>query len=195
MRSSDESIAARIRRGDSRAFDEFFDLYAGPLLGYLAGMVGGPTAAEDLFQETMLRVYRHIDGYQEQGNFRAWVFRIATNLALTELRRRTYDADQRLDEEALAVPDPHALDPQGLVEAEERERMLEAGLARLADEQRAVILLRVRQGLGIREIASVLDVPEGTVKSRIHYAVRKLRTFIDSRDGVRVEDEVHDELR
>jgi RNA polymerase sigma-70 factor (ECF subfamily) len=174
----EEGIARRLRRGDPRAFDEFFDRYAGPLLGYLRGMIGDRATAEDLVQETMLRVHRHIGRYREEGAFRAWVFRIATNLALSELRRRRHAAADALDAGVLGLRDPASPDPHEQVEADERERTMQAALAILADDQRAVILMRVRQEMGIREIAQVLCVPEGTVKSRIHHAVSKLRELV-----------------
>ena len=183
MEARDDDLARRIRRGDRNAFDAFFDGYSGPLLGYLAGMVSDRALAEDLLQETMLRVYRRIDRYQERGAFRSWVFRIATNLALTELRRRRLAATEALDERVLELPSPGVSDPGELFETGERERLVEAGLAILADEQRSVILLRVRHGMEVQEIAHTLCVPEGTVKSRIHHAVRKLREFVEQRDG------------
>jgi RNA polymerase sigma-70 factor (ECF subfamily) len=191
----DDEIVQRIRRGEPAAFDEFFDRYAGRLLAYLAGMVGERSAAEDLVQETMLRVFRHIDRYQERGAFKAWVFRIATNLALTELRRRRYVAADSLDPGVLEIPDPKSPDPQELWESGDRDRMVRDALATLADDQRAVILLRLRQGMGIQDIARTLCVPEGTIKSRIHHAVRKLREYVTRREQQPGAEERHEELR
>jgi RNA polymerase sigma factor (sigma-70 family) len=176
---SDEEVARRIRRGDPKAFDAFFARYGQPLLAYLLGMVGNRAQAEDLVQKTVLRVYQGIGQYEERGTFRSWVFRIATNAALTDLRRRRPVAVEPLEGRILELPDPHQPDPLERIEAEEREEMVEAGLKALPDEQRAVLLLRVRDGMEVREIARTLCVPEGTVKSRIHHAVRKLREFVD----------------
>jgi len=140
-------------------------------------MVGERARAEDLVQETVLRVWRGIGRYEEQGAFRSWVFRIATNVALTELRRRRLPTGP-LDAAILALPDPSPVDAQARLEAEERDELIEVGLAALPEEQRAALLLRVRDGMELREIARTLCVPVGTVKSRIHFAVRRLKEFV-----------------
>lgn len=179
MKSVDEEIARRIRRGEERAFDAFFDRFGGPLLGYLTGMVGSRAAAEDLLQDTVIRIHRNIDRYQEQGAFKSWVYRIATNGALSELRRARFK-EESLDGSAMQVPDPRAANPLEKLEAEERIRALRKGLETLPDDHRAVLLLRVREEMPVAEIARTLCVPEGTVKSRIHYGVRKLRAFLEA---------------
>lgn len=184
LQLKDDEIARRIARADPAAFDALFDRYAGPLLGYLRGMTGDRQTAEDLLQETMLRVFRRIGKYEERGAFRSWVFRIATNLAITELRRARFRADWN-DEAARALPDARAAHADEALEREETSRELRRAIATLPDEQRAVILLRTERGLEIREIARALSVPEGTVKSRLHYAVRSLRHFMCERAGSR----------
>lgn len=183
---SDEAIAESLRARGREGFDLFFARYAGPLLGFLLRMVGDRATAEDLLQETMLRVFRGIDRYREQGSFRSWVYRIAANLAASHLRRTRVVA---LQPEAILLqtrdertPDPHA----SLVRAEE-ERELRAGLAALPEEQRVVLLLRTGQGLSLAEIAEALCLPEGTVKSRLHHAVVRLRAHAARTDRPRRE--------
>ena len=156
-------------------------------------MVGSRAQAEDLLQETMLRVFRHIDRYRAPGAFRAWVFRIATNLALTELRRRKLAATDAWDDRLLELPDRDLPHPHERLEAEERAQMLQAGLRRLPDEQRAVFLLRAR-GMELREIAETLNVPVGTVKSRMHHAVQKLQGFIARCERTRIEERSHEDV-
>lgn len=145
-------------------------------------MVGDRCTAEDLLQETVLRVFRRIDRYRERGAFRAWVYRIATNLAITELRRKRFCAGT-LDEQAGRMEDRSVRNAQEMMEAREREEILREGIAALPEEQKAVLLLRVRRGFGIREIAETLGIPEGTVKSRIHHGVKKLRVHFSRREG------------
>ncbi len=176
MAIPDEDLARRIRARDPRAFDAFFDRFAPGLLHYLAGMTGDHPTAEDLLQETVLRVHANIVRYEERGTFRAWVYRIATHLALTELRRRPA-RPAPLEGAALERPDPACADAGAAIDAERRGRVLEHGIAALPAEQRAVLLLRVREELDLRGIAAVLAIPEGTVKSRLHHAVRRLREF------------------
>lgn len=184
--TSDEEIARSIREGRSGAFEEFFDALAAPLLAYLVGMVGSHALAEDLLQETVLRVYRNIDRYQERGSFRSWVFRIATNLALTHLRRTRF-TETWSDAELERVVDPGSRDVQAELEQRERIEMVARGLATLRPEQRAVLLLRVRDNRSIAEIARTLCIPEGTVKSRLHHAVGRLRLFVDGPAATRKE--------
>ncbi|MFN8586749.1 MAG: RNA polymerase sigma factor [Candidatus Eisenbacteria bacterium] len=175
----DAALARRIKRGDPGAFDEFFSRFAGRLLAYLIGMVRNREAAEDLLQEALLRVFRQIETCRDPGAFRAWVYRIATNLAITELRRRRYRGTDTLGPEALDVPDPEPSDPGCLWVESERERAVEDALERLPDDQRVVLLLRVREDMPIAMIAHVIGVPEGTIKSRLHHAVRKLRLSVE----------------
>lgn len=191
----DDVIARHIAGGDRGAFDLLYDRYAAALLGYLASMMGDRTQAEDLLQETMLRVFRHIGRYREQGALRAWVFRIATNLALTELRRRRIAATEVWDDRLLELPDRDLPQPHERLEAEERARILDAGVQRLPVEQRAVFLLRAGRGMDLREIARTLNVPEGTVKSRIHHAVQKLQGFIARCERARIEERTHEDVR
>lgn len=173
---TDEEIAHRVLHGDPRAFDDLFDRFARPLLGYLAGMVGSRAAAEDLLQEAMIRVYQNIHSYREQGTFRAWIYRIATNLALTHLRRLRHagPARQAESERITASTGPDALT---LLERLQETEIVRRGLAELPEEQRAALLLRLRGEMGIGAIARVLGIPPGTVKSRLHYAVEHLREY------------------
>src|SRR5262249_45263752 len=128
MDRSDDDLARGLRRGDREAFAAFFDRYSGPLLGYLAGMVGDPALAEDLVQETMLRVFRNIERYRERGMFKAWVFRIASNLALTHLRRRRVVRCGPFDRRSLEIPDPMVREPHERLESEELARWIDAGI-------------------------------------------------------------------
>jgi RNA polymerase sigma-70 factor (ECF subfamily) len=176
MRSDDE-LAAGMRRGDGAAFAEFFDRHAGELLAYLASLCGERSTAEDLLQETMLRVVRRIDRYEERGMLRGWVFRIATNVAWSERRKRRIRAEETFDARVIEIADAREPAHYDAIETRQRMGVVEAGLRELSDDQRAVFLLRARHAMDVRAIAHILCVPEGTVKSRLHHAVRKLRDF------------------
>ncbi len=193
MAEWEDTIAERIHRGDSTAFDELFDRYGPRLLAYLQGMTRDPCLAEDLLQETFVRVHQHIHRYEERGAFKAWVYRTATNVALTELRRRRYATSVPLDEEALHVEEPGA-DPARRLETGLRLAAVDEALSQLGEEHRVVILLRVREEMGMREIAETLRVPVGTVKSRMHHAVRYLREWIETQQRHTAAKESPDEL-
>jgi RNA polymerase sigma-70 factor (ECF subfamily) len=176
---SDDAIARSLRAERPEAFDLLFARYGGPLLGFLQRMVGDRATAEDLLQETMVRIFHGIRRYREEGNFRAWIYRIAANLAVSHLRRsRHFVADP--DPILRRRPDEQAPDPQVALETSEAERDLRLALAALPAEQRTVVLLRLSEGLTLAEIGQVLCVPEGTVKSRLHYAVIRLRAQLAS---------------
>lgn len=186
----EKELAGRIRRGDPGAFDAFFDRYAPRLVGYLARMVGDEAAAEDLFQETMIRVYRNIGGYREKGAFRSWVYRIATNAALSEIRHRRL-APQTVEPAILHSVKAEGPSPLDEVEKKERLERLRSGIGALPEEHRAVLLLRVQGEMDIRDIARTLGIPEGTVKSRMHHAVRKLRHYMEVPSALPEEERRH----
>ena len=191
MNPADEDIAQRIASGDAGAFDAFFERYATRLLSYVDGLLRDRAAAEDLVQETAVRVWRHIGRYRADGGFRPWVYRIATNLALTELRRRRYRAALPLEGAVREIGDAEAADPGRVLEREERLRLLDRGLARLPDDQRVVVMMRIRGEMSLAEIATALRVPEGTVKSRLHHAVRRLRAGLRCAAG---KENIHEAL-
>lgn len=179
---NDDDLARGILRGDARAFDDLFDRYGGPLLRYLAGLAGSRIDAEDLLQETMVCVFRHIAQYEERGHFRAWVYRIATNQAWSHVRRRRPAAPA-------GVFDPDSLpavsggDPLGSLQAAEEREVAWRAIGMLPEEQRTVLLLRVSGELSFGEIARTLDIPEGTAKSRLHYAMERLRALVAREAG------------
>lgn len=172
--AEDEDLARRVLARDPDAFGRLFDKYGAPILGYLTRMVGCRETAEDLLQETMIRVHGRIEDYRERGRFRAWIFRIATNQAITHLRRARLERSSReiLSREVAVQVEPSAI---RLLEGREEADRIERAILRLPDEMRSVLLLRVDRGLGMREIAEILRVPAGTVKSRLHYAIERLR--------------------
>lgn len=172
---SDDELARRVLERDPSAFDLLFDRFGPPILGYLTRMVGCRETAEDLLQETMIRIHGRIDHYREQGRFRAWVYRIATNQAITHLRRARLEraSRERITREASDRVEPMAV---RLVEGHEEAEQIATAIRELPVEMRSVLLLRVDRGLGLKEIAEILSIPEGTVKSRLHYAIERLRT-------------------
>ena len=171
---NDDELARRIRRGEPRAFDDLFDRHAGPLLRYLAGMTGSRPVAEDLLQETMLSIYRHIDHYEERGAFRGWIYRIATNQALSHLRRRRTAGSAGVVDPDL-LPSGASSDALERLQGAEEAEIARRAVAALPAEQRVVLMLRINGELSIEEIARALQIPTGTVKSRLHYAIERLR--------------------
>jgi RNA polymerase sigma-70 factor (ECF subfamily) len=157
--------------GDVRAFDFLFQRWSGPLLRYLERMLRDTAAAEELLQEAFLRVHRARDRYTPKARFSTWLFRIATNLALNELRRPGRRALHRSSDEEGTAPLP-AEDPavDEVVDARRRGAQVERELEALPERQRAALWLAAVEGLSYAEVASALEVSEKAVKALVHRA-------------------------
>ena len=165
----DVRLMLAFRDGDAAAFDGLFQRWASPLLRYLERMLRDAAVAEELVQEVFLRVHRARERYTPDARFSTWLYRIATNLALNELRRpRRRDPHQSTDEDGAvwlvsdASPTDEIVDARRLGEAALRE--LEA----LPERQRAALWLTAVEGLAYSEVAAALDVSEKAVKALVH---------------------------
>jgi RNA polymerase sigma-70 factor (ECF subfamily) len=176
---SDAGLLRAYAGGDVAALDELVGRHGPALLGFLKAMTRDTAVAEDLFQETWMRVIRKPGGFRD-GSFRAWVWRIATNLRIDRLRRQKHGV---ILDVALAGGDdavvPEAVDPAPgpaeLLVSKDQVDAIAACVARLPDSQREVFLLRTQAGLSFAEIAKLLRVPLNTALGRMHYAVLRLR--------------------
>jgi RNA polymerase sigma-70 factor (ECF subfamily) len=173
VHSLDEDVRLMLafRAGDDAAFDTLFERWAGRLLRYLERMLREPATAEELVQESFLRVYRARERYEPEARFSTWLYRIATNLALNELRRpRRRDPHDSLDAEdtaPLAQSQPAADD---IVHARRLGEGVEAALAALPERQRLALWLSAVEGQSYAEVARALDVSEKAVKALVHRA-------------------------
>lgn len=174
-----------LREGDATLFEAFVRAESRTFLAFFRRLGATSAEAEDLVQDLFLKMFRHADSYQPSGKFQAYAFRIARN-AWIDHRRRSASRPLAAggvaeDEDAPALgveasePSPPALAERG----EEARRILDA-LATLSEGQRMVFELGVVQELAYAEIAGVLGIPEGTVKSRMFHAVRNLREALSS---------------
>ncbi len=182
---SDEELLTRYRKGQTEAFGALVRRYERELYGYLRRYLGDASLAEDVFQNTFLQVYVKSGQYEAGRPVRPWLYTIATNQAIDALRRngrhQAVSLDQHREEtgngevhgliEALEAQGPGPLDA---AQGEERRERVRAGVERLPDFLRQVLVLAYYQGLKYREIADILGIPVGTVKSRLHAALVKL---------------------
>jgi len=172
---SDEDLMVRVQAGDSQALAALIDRYRGPLYAFLWRRAGD--GADDLFQESWIRVSRARDRFDRSRRFSTWLFQIANNLCRDrwrrlDARRRAFDG---LREERRATGADRVAAPE-LPADGELMRMLEG----LPDRLREVLVLRHYHDLGEAEIAEVLGIPRGTVKSRLHTAVRAARALLEN---------------
>jgi RNA polymerase sigma-70 factor (ECF subfamily) len=159
------------RDGDVRAFDVLFQRWSAPLLRYLERMVRDAGTAEELVQEAFLRVYRARARYVPEARFATWLYKIATRLALNELRRPARRAPHRSADDAGA----HSLPDAGpsvdaVVDARRRRKRVESELATLPERQRAALWLTAVEGLSYAEVSETLEVSEQAVKALVHRA-------------------------
>jgi RNA polymerase sigma-70 factor (ECF subfamily) len=169
--------AAGLRRGDPDALTAAISRYQLRLYRYLLRFVEDPAAAEDLFQQTWLRVMENLARYDARRSFESWLFSVAHNLAIDHLRRRRPESlDETLPEGGLRreVADSH---PDALEQALEWERagIVAAALRELPAIHREVLTLRFEEDLRLEQIAEVAQVPLSTVKSRLRRALDGLR--------------------
>lgn len=157
-------MVRRVRRGDEACADELVARHYAAVLRYCAWHCRDTATAEDLTQETFLRVFQNFSRYTERGKFRAYLYTVARGLCIDEARRRT--ADPFWEEPAVGCPELEQVE-----KADEVSRLL----ARLPVPQREAVLLRYGQGLTIKEIALVTGVPARTAQSRVRLALAAMR--------------------
>jgi RNA polymerase sigma-70 factor (ECF subfamily) len=183
---SDEDLLERFCRGQTEAFGILVHRYERELYGYLRRYVGDSSLAEDVFQNTFLQLYLKSAQYEAGRPVRPWLYTIATHQAIDALRRNARHQILSLEQQRSEGSDGEvrnlldSLESRGPaplenLSAQERKERVRAGVERLPDFLREVVILAYYQGLKYREIADILDIPVGTVKSRLHAALSKLQ--------------------
>lgn len=164
----DVELMLAFREGDEAAFDQLFRRWAGPLLRYLERMLGDSAMAEELVQEAFFRVHRARHRYEPRARFSTWLYRIATNLALNELKRpRRRHVHEEEDQVVLRGKGP-AVDEE--VSTRRLSARVESELEKLPERQRMALWLSAAEGHSYAEVASILDTTEKSVKALVHRA-------------------------
>ncbi|HEV3342146.1 MAG TPA: RNA polymerase sigma factor [Pirellulales bacterium] len=173
-RARDEWLALRCQLGEAAAFDELVQELERPLLYYVAKLLGDQNLAFDVLQEVWLRAFRQIRRLSQPASVRAWLYRMAHGLAVDRLRQ---DLSRRRVEQAKAESTDEAGDSPDF--GPDDVAAVHRALDELELAHREVLVLQFLEDMSIAEIASVLDCPPGTIKSRLHYAKRALRGVLD----------------
>ncbi len=176
--TSDADLIRAWQQGDASAFDRLLQRYQGPLFAYLLRLVQERHAAEDLFQETFLRVIQALPGYQERARFGSWIFGIAHHLAIDHHRKNGSRQISRLGEAGLEeLPNGPGEDESIEEQLEKRElqERIAATLGSMPLASREVFLLRQHSELTFREIAGIVDRPLNTVLGQMRRAILFLR--------------------
>jgi RNA polymerase sigma-70 factor (ECF subfamily) len=174
----DAPLLARLRAGDARAFEEMVIAYQHRVFGVALRMLGRRAEAEEIAQEAFLRAHRSVAGFRGDAKLSTWLYAITSRLCLNRLasadRRR-----MRHDDDALARAADQSASATAEMERREREGAVHRAIAELADERRIVLVLCDLEGLSYEEIAQALEVPVGTVRSRLHRARMDLRERLE----------------
>lgn len=182
--SGDEgSLISQAQQGSRNAFGELVRCHYDSVVRVVYRMCGETQLAEDAAQEAFIRAWMKLPSYQPRSPFRNWLYRIAINAALDVLRHKPEETVE--DEEAMMLTDPTP-DPEMALIAKEQAEVLQRAVKSLPEAARAVLVLREYGELSYQEIAGVLEIPVGTVMSRLNYARNRLRETLQQ---VRLETE------
>jgi RNA polymerase sigma-70 factor, ECF subfamily len=179
--AEDDALMVRLQGGDRTAFDQLYERYQGPLWAYFFRNTRDPQLAEDLAQETFLKLHSRFWDYLPSGRFKGWLFRIAHNLLIDDVRRKSHDAllhaskrQAKEDDDVMQRIADDLLPPETAVEKQEVAEVIERLLDEIPSDQRETFTLHHFQNLSLPDVADAMDVPLATCKSRLRLAREKL---------------------
>jgi RNA polymerase sigma-70 factor (ECF subfamily) len=185
--AEDVELVRKAQTGDTRAFDQLVSKHRGKIYAMILNMVKNDADAWDLSQEAFIKAWKALPKFESRARFSTWLFRISHNVVYDWLRKRRIQGDGELNDEvfnadridpgAATSPHQHAR-PDEAMQLSELHQQLNTAIARLSPDHREVILLREVQGLDYKEIADVTGSSMGTIMSRLHYARKKLQTYL-----------------
>ncbi len=186
MMLSDDELMCRFQDGDETAFRRLLERYQDRIVNFTMKMVGDYDTASDLSQEVFIRVYTNAGRYLPGSKFAPWLYRIAANLSINEIRRRKrwrfFSIDEQLDEDhepySIDLPDETTPSPEDQILKREASHQVEAALKKIPVKYRMPLVLREIEGYDYEEISKILDVPRGTVKSRLNRGRALLKTAL-----------------
>jgi RNA polymerase sigma-70 factor (ECF subfamily) len=185
----DSALIALSVRGDHAAFGELVCRHQDRLFSTVYRLLGNVDDAQDVVQEAFLNAYQSLAGFKGDAQFFTWLYRIAVNLAISQRRKPRLvlhsDAFQPGRTAAEPLDDSEHAQPSRALERDDDERVLQEALNRLTPEHRTVLVLKELEDRKYEEIAEILQVPIGTVRSRLHRARLELRDILHTVDGIR----------
>jgi RNA polymerase sigma-70 factor (ECF subfamily) len=184
MSDLERSLLRRLRERDERAFRELLEAHRDRVYNITYRMLGNRAEAEDVAQEVFITVFKTIDSFREESKFSTWLYRVAVNHCKNRIKYLARRQDRNKDEldemsghvNGATVGAPvRAAQPDRALEGIQMEQILHDAIASLDEEHRTVVVLRDVEDLSIEEICAITDLPDGTVKSRLHRARLALR--------------------
>ncbi|HXV28533.1 MAG TPA: sigma-70 family RNA polymerase sigma factor [bacterium] len=187
MNDPDDALVRQAKTGDKSAFGKLVDRYYEMVYAVAFGVLHHREAAKDAAQEVFLKAYRELIRFEGKSKFKTWLYRVAVNTALDEVRKRkpvqSLDATDKASEEdvpPVIIPD-RAPGPRDRAAQRELRQLLDEAIEQLSPDHRAVLVLREWQELSYEEIAETLGIEMGTVMSRIHYARKRLGEILEGK--------------
>ena len=171
--------------GDATAYRGLVEKYQGRVYAMVYGMVRNREDAKDIAQDAFVKAFRNLKSFRLESSFYTWLYRIAMNLAIDHTRKQKRQATSGFDEAVGArdgdggIHEIHHQDsPRKALERKQLYAVIMEALDKLPTEQKQIVLLREVEGLSYKEIADVMEIPEGTVMSRLYYARKKLQKLL-----------------
>ena len=190
MSELERSLLRRLRDRDERAFRELLEGHRDRVYNITFRMLGNRAEAEDVAQEVFITVFKTIETFREESKFSTWLYRVTVNHCKNRIKylARRHDRDRdELDESSNghngAIGSPAPASPDRALEGAQMEKLLQEAIGSLDEEHRVVVVLRDVEDLSIEEICKITDLPDGTVKSRLHRARLALRKKLQRHVG------------
>lgn len=175
--AEETELVRRMKQGERAAFDRLYEQYYDRLYRTACMITGNRTDGEDVTQETFIKVYLHCGKLKKDEQFRCWLYRILNRTAWQTAKKH---AKERPEERILELADTSTADfPENRMLQDEQGRAIVEAIRKLDYQQRTTVILYYYNGLGTKEIAGAMHCMEGTVKSRLYYARKKLRMLLE----------------
>lgn len=181
----DADLVSRAQAGDTRAFDALILKYGDKLYGLIYNMTSNKEDTHDLMQDVFAKAYRSLPRFRGNSSFYTWIYQIAVNMTLNFLKKRKrrsgmslHEFDSAVRDDPALVDTTHEANPEVQSNLHELQQRLNEAMQRLSERHRTVVTLYDIQGMPHGEIAKILKVSEGTVRSRLHYAHQQLQSYL-----------------
>lgn len=182
----DASLVRQVQLNDIKAFNELANRWQSKIHRFSYGFFGNSVDAGEVTQKTLIRVYKKAKELDDPEKFSSWIYRIANNLCLDELKRAGRRKSAPFGIWAEQIPESKMHIPSHQLETKELGEIIQNALLKLPDDQRVVIILKEFEGMKFRQIAEILDEPESTIKSRMYYGLKTLRKIL-TRQNIKLE--------
>ena len=177
MQTNESELVSKAQNGDRNAFSELVHTHSQGVLNVVYRMCGNGDLAEDAAQEAFIQAWLRLSSYKEKASFRSWLYRIAVNTAIDMLRKEKRILPNTIED--LNVGDSRP-GPEAMLASSERTELIREAVLTLPNASRAVLVLREYEGLSYQEIAESLEIPMGTVMSRLSYARKLLKEKLET---------------